>query len=76
MHLLHSPLKSRQKRLASGAVFPPIVDLMKVTDHVARAVAECAFRLGVATVSHDEMEKRLAERDWAPQYTTYEYEPS
>ena len=65
-----------QARLDSGAVFPRIVDLMDVTDHVARAVAECAFRLGVATVSHEEMEKRLAERDWVPQYATYEHDPS
>ena len=65
-----------QERLDNGAVFPKIVDLMDVTDHVARAVAECAFRLGVATVSHEEMEKRLAERDWVPKYATYEYDPS
>ena len=65
-----------KERLDSGAVFPRIVDLMDVTDHVARAVAECAFRLGVATVSHEEMEKRLAERDWVPKYATYEYDPS
>ncbi len=64
------------ERLASGAVFPPIADLMKVTDHVARAVAETAFRLGVATVTHDEMEARLAKRDWKPEYTTYEYDPT
>lgn len=64
------------ERLATGAVFPKIADLMSVTDHVARAVTECAYRLGVATVSHDVMEKRLAERDWVPSYTAYEYDPS
>ncbi len=60
------------ERLASGAVFPPIADLMKVTDHVARAVAESAFRLGVATVSREQMEQRLAKRDWIPAYANYE----
>jgi malate dehydrogenase (oxaloacetate-decarboxylating) len=64
------------ERLATGAAFPPITDLMKVTDHVARAVAECAFKLGVATVTREEMESRLAERDWVPKYSTYEYDPS
>ncbi|MDO8458636.1 MAG: NAD-dependent malic enzyme [Burkholderiaceae bacterium] len=60
------------ERLASGAVFPPIADLMKVTDHVARAVAESAFRIGVATVSREQMEQRLAKRDWTPAYANYE----
>ena len=60
------------ERLASGAVFPPIADLMQVTDHVARAVAESAFRIGVATVSREQMEQRLAKRDWTPAYATYE----
>ena len=60
------------ERLASGAVFPPIADLMQVTDHVARAVAESAFRIGVATVSREQMEQRLAKRDWTPVYATYE----
>jgi malate dehydrogenase (oxaloacetate-decarboxylating) len=60
------------ERLASGAVFPPIADLMKVTDHVARAVAESAFRIGVATVSREQMEQRLAKRDWTPAYADYE----
>ncbi len=63
-------------RLASGAVFPPIADLMKVTDHVARAVAECAFRLGVATVSREQMEKNLAQRAWTPVYANYEVDAS
>lgn len=64
------------ERLASGAVFPPIADLMKVTDHVARAVAESAFRLGVATVSREQMEQRLAQRDWTPAYANYELDAS
>ena len=64
------------ERLASGAVFPPIADLMKVTDHVARAVAESAFRIGVATVSRAQMEQRLAKRDWTPAYATYELDAS
>ena len=60
------------ERLASGAVFPPIADLMKVTDHVARAVAESAMRIGVATVSREQMDKRLSQRDWTPVYANYE----
>jgi len=60
------------ERLASGAVFPPIADLMKVTDHVARAVAESAMRIGVATVSREQMDKRLSQRDWTPEYANYE----
>lgn len=64
------------ERLASGAVFPPIADLMTVTDHVARAVAESAFRIGVATVSREQMEQRLAKRDWTPVYAAYELDAS
>ncbi|MDO8774647.1 MAG: NAD-dependent malic enzyme [Burkholderiaceae bacterium] len=64
------------ERLASGAVFPPIADLMTVTDHVARAVAESAFRIGVATVSREQMEQRLAKRDWTPAYENYEFDAS
>ena len=60
------------ERLASGAVFPPIADLMKVTDHVARAVAESAMRIGVATASREQMDKRLSQRDWTPVYANYE----
>ncbi|MBK7026964.1 MAG: NAD-dependent malic enzyme [Polaromonas sp.] len=60
------------ERLASGAVFPPIADLMKVTDHVARAVAESAMRIGVATASREQMDKRLSQRDWTPEYANYE----
>ena len=37
------------ERLEQGAVFPAISDLEKVTDVVARAVAEAAFSSGVAT---------------------------
>ena len=64
------------ERLASGAVFPPIADLMKVTDHVARAVAESAMRIGVATVSREQMDKRLSQRDWTPEYANYELDAS
>ncbi len=64
------------ERLASGAVFPPIADLMKVTDHVARAVAESAMRIGVATVSREQMDKRLSQRDWTPEYANYEWDAS
>ena len=60
------------ERLASGAVFPPIADLMKVTDHVARAVAESAMRIGAATASREQMDKRLSQRDWTPVYANYE----
>ncbi|MBS1174141.1 MAG: maeA [Burkholderiaceae bacterium] len=58
-------------RLEQGAVFPPISDLEKVTDVVARAVAEAAFSSGVATHTREVMDAQLAKRNWEPVYPIF-----
>ena len=59
------------ERLEQGAVFPPISDLEKVTDVVARAVAEAAFSSGVATHTREVMDAQLAKRNWEPVYPIF-----
>ena len=59
------------ERLEQGAVFPPISDLEKVTDVVARAVAEAAFSSGVATHTREVMDAQLAKRNWEPIYPIF-----
>ncbi len=59
------------ERLAQGAVFPPISDLEKVTDVVARAVAEAALATGVATHSREQTEELLTHRSWEPVYPIF-----
>lgn len=59
------------ERLTQGAVFPPIPQLEQVTDAVARAVAQAAVSSGVATHSHEQIEAKLAKRDWEPVYPTF-----
>ncbi|MCE1160657.1 MAG: NAD-dependent malic enzyme [Burkholderiales bacterium] len=59
------------ERLEQGAVFPPISDLEKVTDVVARAVAEAAFSSGVATHTREVMDTQLAKRNWEPVYPIF-----
>ena len=61
-----------QERLDQGAVFPAISDLEKVTDVVARAVAEAAFSSGVATHTREVMDAQLAKRTWEPVYPIFE----
>ena len=60
-----------QERLDQGAVFPAISDLEKVTDVVARAVAEAAFSSGVATHTREVMDAQLAKRNWEPIYPIF-----
>ena len=60
-----------QERLEQGAVFPAISDLEKVTDVVARAVAEAAFSSGVATHTREVMDAQLAKRNWEPIYPIF-----
>ena len=59
------------ERLEQGAVFPAISDLEKVTDVVARAVAEAAFSSGVATHTREVMDAQLAKRNWEPIYPIF-----
>ena len=59
------------ERLEQGAVFPAISDLEKVTDVVARAVAEAAFSSGVATHTREVMDAQLATRNWEPIYPIF-----
>ncbi|MBP6294814.1 MAG: NAD-dependent malic enzyme [Hydromonas sp.] len=59
------------ERLEQGAVFPAINDLEKVTDVVARAVAEAAFSSGVATHTREVMDAQLAKRNWEPIYPIF-----
>ena len=61
-----------QERLDQGAVFPAVSDLEKVTDVVARAVAEAAFSSGVATHTREVMDAQLAKRTWEPVYPIFE----
>ena len=61
-----------QERLDQGAVFPAVSDLEKVTDVVARAVAEAAFSSGVATHTREVMDAQLAKRTWEPVYQIFE----
>lgn len=59
------------ERLEQGAVFPAISDLEKVTDVVARAVAEAAFSSGVAIHTREVMDAQLAKRNWEPIYPIF-----
>ena len=59
------------ERLEQGAVFPAISDLEKVTDVVARAVAEAAFSSGAATHTREVMDAQLAKRNWEPIYPIF-----
>ncbi len=58
-------------RLAEAAVFPPIADLEKVTQVVAHAVSEAAFKSGVATHTPEYAEQYLAKPNWQPVYPIF-----
>ena len=57
-------------RMAS--LFPDLKDIRKVSRHVAIAVGVEAQRLGLAeTTSREELEQRVEEKMWTPQYLRY-----
>jgi len=59
----------RQEDVESGALFPPISALRRVTAHIAEAVVRQARADGVAPeVPGDDVHRRVAEAMWEPHY--------
>ena len=58
-------------RLAEGAVFPPIAKLETVTQVVAKAVSDAAFKSGVAVHTPEYAEAYLAKPNWQPVYPIF-----
>jgi malic enzyme len=60
------------EELASGLLYPTIDRLNEVSRVVARAVMVCAQEEGVADpLAADEIERRLDDRVWTPEYDEY-----
>jgi malic enzyme len=59
----------RQEDMETGALFPPISALRRVTAHIAQAVVRQARADGVAAdVPGDDVGRRVAEAMWEPRY--------
>jgi malate dehydrogenase (oxaloacetate-decarboxylating) len=56
---------------AQGLLFPAVVRLRTVSFEIALAVARQAVRDGVADIAADEIEQRVRQAIWAPDYPDY-----
>jgi len=56
---------------ARASIFPPIVDVRKISRAIAIGVAKKAIEEGVSSIAVSEVEKRVSEIMWEPHYPTY-----
>ncbi len=55
----------------AASLFPPIGEVRQLSQKIALAVATQAVKDGVAGVKESELERRIAERVWEPEYPSY-----